>query len=328
MLSVFGVSKGCLTPKQVPAGGVIPESAIWLDLYAPAPEEEQTVEEFLKIDIPTREELAEIEASSRLYQEDGATFMTATLIRRGDDGRAESQPVTFILKDRWFITVRYSEPRAFPFFVRRMQKPGTCPATADGMLMGLLEAVVDRAADHLESVGLIIDNMSHEVFHTEGSKRPRGGDFQELLRRIGEEGDFNSKLRESLVSLGRLGAFLTSVLDSSTGTRANREVKAHLKTLQRDISSLTDHSTFISGKINFLLDAILGMISIEQNAIIKIFSVVAVIFLPPTLVASIYGMNFRFMPELGWPYGYPLALGIMALSALVPVLYFRRKGWL
>jgi magnesium transporter len=328
MLSVFGVSKGCLTPKQVPAGGVIPESAIWIDLYSPAPGEEQTVEEFLKIDIPTREELAEIEASSRLYQEDGATFMTATLIRRGDDGRAEAQPVTFILKDRWFITVRYSEPRAFPFFVRRMQKPGSSPSTADGILMGLLEAVVDRAADHLESVGLIIDKTSHEVFHAEASKRPRGRDFHELLRRIGEEGDFNSKLRESLVSLGRLGAFLTSVLDSSTGTRATREVKAHLKTLQRDILSLTDHSTFISGKINFLLDAILGMISIEQNAIIKIFSVVAVIFLPPTLVASIYGMNFHFMPEVGWPYGYPLALGIMALSALVPVLYFRQKGWL
>jgi magnesium transporter len=328
MLSVFGVSKGCLTPKQVPAGGIIPDSAIWIDLYSPAPEEEQTVEEFLKIDIPTREELAEIEASSRLYQEDGATFMTATLIRRGDDGRAESQPVTFILKDRWLITVRYSEPRAFPFFVRRMQKPGTCPANTDGILMGLLEAVVDRAADHLESVGLIIDKTSHEVFHAEGSKRPRGRDFHELLRRIGEEGDFNSKLRESLVSLGRLGAFLTSVQDSSTGKRAPREVQAHLKTLQRDLSSLTDHSTFVSGKINFLLDAILGMSAIEQNAIIKIFSVVAVIFLPPTLVASIYGMNFRLMPELNWPYGYPLALGIMALSALVPLVYFRRKGWL
>jgi magnesium transporter len=118
------------------------------------------------------------------------------------------------------------------------------------------------------------------------------------------------------------------VLDSATSKKPTREVKAHVKTLQRDIQSLTDHSTFISGKINFLLDAVLGMISIEQNAIIKIFSVVAVIFLPPTLVASAYGMNFRFMPELTWPYGYPVALGLMALSALIPVVYFRRKGWL
>jgi magnesium transporter len=328
MLTPYGVKNGGLTVEKPAADGLLPAGAVWIDLLTPTPEEEQEVEAALGIDIPTREELAEIEASSRLYQEDGATFMTATLIRRGDDGRAEAQPVTFILKGNSFITVRYSEPRAFPLFAKRAQKPGSCPSTADGVLMNLLEAVVDRAADHLESVALIIDKTSHEVFHAEKSRRPRGRDFQELLRRIGEEGDFNSKLRESLVSLLRLAAFLSSVLDSSAAKKSAREVKAHLKTLQRDIQSLTDHSTFISGKINFLLDAILGMISIEQNAIIKIFSVAAVVFLPPTLVASIYGMNFRFMPELDWPYAYPMALALMALSAVLPMIYFRRKGWL
>jgi magnesium transporter len=326
MLTIYGIKNGALSIEKETAQGSLPAGAVWIDLFSPLPEEEQAVEKALSIDIPTREELAEIEASSRLYQEDGATFMTATLIRRGESGRAESQPVTFILKDRWFVTVRYSEPRAFPLFVRRAQKPGNCPVSADGILMNLLEVVVDRAADHLESVATIVDKTSHEVFHTGKSRRPRGRDFQGLLQRIGEEGDFNSKLRESLVSLLRLAAFLSSVLD--TAKKTNREVKAHLKTLQRDIQSLTDHSTFVSAKISFLLDAILGMISIEQNAIIKIFSVAAVVFLPPTLVASIYGMNFRFMPELEWLYGYPAALGLMALSALVPVLYFRSKGWL
>jgi magnesium transporter len=328
MLTAYGVKSGGLTVEARLSETSVPASAVWIDLFSPLPEEEQSVEKALAIDIPTREELAEIEASSRLYQEDGATFMTATLIRRGDDGRAESQPVTFILKDRWFVTVRYSEPRAFPLFAKRAQKPGNCPATADGILMNLLEAVVDRAADHLESVAMIIDNTSHEVFHTEKSKRPARRDYRELLQRIGEEGDFNSKLRESLVSLLRLAAFLSSVLDSQAAKKPSREVKAHVKTLQRDIQSLTDHSSFISGKINFLLDAILGMITIEQNAIIKIFSVAAVVFLPPTLVASLYGMNFRHMPELDWIYGYPFAIGLMALSALLPVLYFRRKGWL
>lgn len=328
MLTAYEVKNGCLSTETETAKGSLPAGAVWIDLFSPTAEEEQNVEKGLAIDIPTREELAEIEASSRLYQEDGATFMTATLIRRGEDGRAESQPVTFILKERWFVTVRYSEPRAFPLFVRRAQKPGNCPATADGILMNLLEAVVDRAADHLESVAMVVDKTSHEVFHTERTRRPRRHDFQGLLQRIGEEGDFNSKLRESLVSLLRLAAFLSSVLDSSTGKKASREVKAHLKTLQRDIQSLTDHSTFVSSKISFLLDAILGMSAIEQNAIIKIFSVAAVVFLPPTLVASVYGMNFRFMPELSWVYGYPVALGLMALSAIVPVIYFRRKGWL
>jgi magnesium transporter len=328
MLTIYGVKNGCLSTEKGFVKGSLPDGAMWIDLFSPTPEEEQTVEKTLSIDIPTREELAEIEVSSRLYQEDGATFMTATLIRRGEDGRAESQPVTFILKDRWFVTVRYSEPRAFPLFVRRAQKPGNCPATGDAILMNLLEAVVDRAADHLESVALIIDKTSHEVFHTEKTRRPRRRDFQGLLQRIGEEGDFNSRLRESLVSLLRLAAFLSSVLDSAGAKKANREVKAHLKTLQRDIQSLTDHSTFVSSKISFLLDAILGMSAIEQNAIIKIFSVAAVVFLPPTLVASVYGMNFHLMPELDWPYGYPIALGLMALSAIVPVVYFRRKGWL
>ena len=328
MLTIYGVKSGCLAIEKETGKGSLPAGAVWIDLFSPTPEEEQNVEKALAIDIPTREELAEIEASSRLYQEDGATFMTATLIRRGEDGRAESQPVTFILKDQWFVTVRYSEPRAFPLFVRRAQKPGNCPATGEAILMNLLEAVVDRAADHLESVALVVDKTSHEVFHTERTKRPRRYDFQGLLQRIGEEGDFNSKLRESLVSLLRLAAFLSSVLDSAGGKKASREVRAHLKTLQRDVQSLTDHSTFVSSKISFLLDAILGMSAIEQNAIIKIFSVAAVVFLPPTLVASVYGMNFRHLPELSWVYGYPAALGLMVLSALVPVLYFRRKGWL
>jgi magnesium transporter len=328
MLTIYGVKNGCLWTEKETEMGSLPAGTVWIDLFSPTADQEQYIEKALGIDIPTREELAEIEASSRLYQEDGATFMTATLIRRGEDGRAESQPVTFILKDRWFVTVRYSEPRAFPFFVRRAQKPGNCPPTGDGILMNLLEAVVDRAADHLESVAVVVEKTSHEIFHTEKTKRPRRRDFQGLLQRIGEEGDFNSKLRESLVSLLRLAAFLSSVLDSASVKKANREVKAHLKTLQRDIQSLTDHSTFVSSKISFLLDAILGMSAIEQNAIIKIFSVAAVVFLPPTLVASVYGMNFRYMPELDWPYAYPTALAVMALSAILPVLYFRRKGWL
>lgn len=328
MLTAYGIKNQTLSPLETSLDSPVPEDALWIDLLEPTPDEEQAVELALKLDIPTREELAEIEPSSRLYQEDGATFMTATLIRRGDEGRAEAQPVTFVLKSRWLITVRYSEPRAFPLFVRRAQKPGVCPKTSEGMIMSLLEAVVDRVADHLESVGLIVERTSHTVFHSPTERKPRGKDFEGLLQTIGEEGDFNSKLRESLVSLSRMTAFLTPVLDGASSKRVSREVKSHLKTLQRDIQSLTDHSTFISAKINFILDAILGMISIEQNAIIKIFSVAAVVFLPPTLVASIYGMNFHYQPELSWPFGYPLALGFMALSALLPMIYFRRKGWL
>jgi magnesium transporter len=203
--------------------------------------------------------------------------------------------------------------------------------TSWGILISLLEAVVDRAADHLERVGSIVDDTSREIFNrsrTSGGRRRKGPNLQTLVEKIGEEGDFTSKMRESLVSIGRMGAYMTAVLDTMKAAREIKDHRSRLKILQRDIISLTDHATFQSGKINFLLDAVLGLINIEQAGIIKIFSVAAVVFLPPTLVASIYGMNFEFMPELKWVYGYPFALGIMVLSAVLPWLYFKRKGWL
>ena len=149
-----------------------------------------------------------------------------------------------------------------------------------------------------------------------------------LLEKIGEEGDFNSKMRESLVSIGRMVAFMQAIVDQTRQTKDMKDNRARIKVLQRDIQSLTDHASFLNGKISFLLDAVLGMSAIEQNGIIKIFSVAAVVFLPPTLVASIYGMNFKFMPELEWYLGYPVAIGLMILSALLPWLYFKQKGWL
>jgi magnesium transporter len=333
MLSAYGTANGCLTEYPPDVRPKVPDDAVWIDLVEPTELEESTVEEALKIDIPTREELAEIEASSRLYHEDGATFMTATLIRRGENDRPESSPVTFIVKDHWLITVRYHHPQAFPAYVRRAMKPQTTSMTSWGILISLLEAVVDRAADHLERVGLIVDDTSRQVFSRSklpGGRRQRrrGPNLEELVEKIGEEGDFTSKMRESLVSIGRMSAYMTATLDAMKQVKEMKDHRARVKILQRDIASLTDHSSFLSGKINFLLDAVLGLINIEQAGIIKIFSVAAVVFLPPTLVASIYGMNFRAMPELDWSYGYPFAIGLMILSALLPWLYFKRKGWL
>jgi magnesium transporter len=331
MLSAYGTDKGCLT--ELPAGTSVPEGVVWLDLVVPTFEEEAAVEAALKIDIPTREELAEIEASSRLYQEDGAAFMTANLIRRGENDRPESSPVTFIIKGNQLITIRYHHPQAFPVYVHRAMKPQTTAMTGWGILLSLIEAVVDRAADHLERVGLIIDDTSRRTFNSgrgSGGKKVRKKplNLSELLENIGEEGDFNSKMRESLVSIGRMTAFMQAIIDQTRQTKEMKENRARVRIIQRDIQSLTDHSTFLSGKIGFLLDAVLGMSSIEQNNIIKIFSVASVVFLPPTLVASLYGMNFKLMPELDWTYGYPLAICVMLLSAFLPWLYFKRKGWL
>jgi magnesium transporter len=337
MLCIYGTENGCLIERPEGAASEIP-AAIWLDLVEPSEAEEAAVEAALGIDIPTREELAEIEASSRLYQEDGAAFMTANLIRRGENDQPESSPVTFIIKDNTLITIRYHHPQAFPAYVKRAMKPQTTEMTGWGVLISLLEAVVDRAADHLERVGQIVDETSRKTFGTGRTlagtapklRQPRRRDvsLQQLIENIGEEGDFTSKMRESLVSIGRVVAFMQAIIDQMRDTKAMKENRARIKILQRDIVSLTDHASFLNGKISFLLDAVLGLISIEQNGIIKIFSVAAVVFLPPTLVASIYGMNFDVMPELHWTYGYPFALGLMVLSAILPFLYFKRKGWL
>ena len=337
MLQTYGTEKGCLVENgKIIATGSLPEDSVWIDMVEPTHDEEVLVESALNIDIPTRGELAEIEASSRLYQEDGAAFMTATLIRRGDDERPEASPVTFIILGNKLITIRYHHPQAFPVYIKQAMKPQATAMTSWGILISIIEAVVDRATDHLERVSAIIDETSKRVFDVsfvnkkskKERRRRKPKNLEELLGMIGEEGDFNSRMRESLVSIGRMVAFMQAIIDQTKLTKDMKENRARIKILQRDISSLTDHASFLSGKISFLLDAVLGMISIQQNGIIKIFSVAAVVFLPPTLVASLYGMNFDKMPELNWDYGYPMAIGMMLLSAILPFLYFKQKGWL
>ncbi|MER8579826.1 magnesium/cobalt transporter CorA [Mesorhizobium sp. M1423] len=302
------------------------DTVVWVDLFNPTKEEETTIETWLGIAVPTRDEMEEIEISSRLYVEDGAYFMTAILPAQTEVDDPLMSPVTFVLAGSRLITVRYHEPKAFKTFPQRAEKVATGCTSGDTILIGLLEAIVDRLADILERAGRDVEAISRDIFEARSTKvSKRNRDFQELLKGIGRKEDLASSVRDSLISLQRLAGFLAH---ASTQTRMSKDTRARIKTLSRDVLSLADHATFLSQKISFLLDATLGMISIEQNAIIKIFSVAAVIFLPPTLVASIYGMNFDIIPELKWHFGYPFAIGMMVLSAILPFWYFRRRGWL
>ncbi|MER8946825.1 magnesium/cobalt transporter CorA [Mesorhizobium sp. M0959] len=302
------------------------DTVVWVDLFNPTKEEETTIETWLGIAVPTREEMEEIEISSRLYVEDGAYFMTAILPAQTEVNDPLMSPVTFVLAGSRLITVRYHEPKAFKTFPLRAEKMATGCTSGDTILIGLLEAIVDRLADILERAGRDVEAISRDIFEARSTKvSKRNRDFQELLKGIGRKEDLASSIRDSLISLQRLAGFLAH---ASTQSRMSKDSRARIKTLSRDVLSLADHATFLSQKISFLLDATLGMISIEQNAIIKIFSVAAVIFLPPTLVASIYGMNFDIIPELKWHFGYPFAIGMMVLSAILPFWYFRRRGWL
>lgn len=301
------------------------QTHVWIDLVEPSAIEGEQIEHEFGIGIPTRDEMEEIEISSRLYHEDGAAFMTAILPANADGDDPEMQPVSFILSERQLITVRYHEPRAFETFLRRAEKTPMGCDTAEGVLVALLEAIVDRLADILERAGGDVDQISRQVFRRRKSRPTEARDFQSTLETIGRKGDLTSNIRNSLLTLDRLVGFMGQRTFGHENPDGHRE---RVKTLSRDVRSIADHASFLSQKITFLLDATLGMISIEQNAIIKIFSVAAVVFLPPTLIASIYGMNFEHMPELDWRFGYPFAIGLMILSAIMPYLFFKRRGWL
>jgi magnesium transporter len=301
--------------------------AIWIDLEAPTDAEEDAVEAALGIDIPTHEDMQEIEVSSRIYREDGALFLTAQIIASPEAREAEIGPVTFAVLPHRLVTVHYHRPRSMGYFADWAARHDTSLETGIDALMGLLEAIVDRLADILEGEARQHELLSKAIF---AAHRPSGKaeTLQAVLQRIGRAEAMNARVNESLATILRLLTYLTSTPEATDGPCLHvRQMPTALAQLQ-DLRSLREVAQAQAEKVRFLLDATLGVINIRQSDVIKIFSVVAFVFLPPTLIASIYGMNFDYMPELAWSWGYPMALGLMVLSALVPYLVFRWKKWL
>jgi magnesium transporter len=312
--------------RLIESHAAIPAGAVWLDLLEPTAEEEAAVEAYLGIDVPTREEMKDIEPSNILYVEDGASFMSARILSQSDSDLPRLAPVSFILKNGKLATLRYDMPKSFELFASRMARQGVCGASGEQVFGAMMETVIDRAAEILRLVGEKIDNVTSEVFDARrqlGRRGPR--DFRAVLNTLAQEGDRISKVRESMVSIERMLLFFSTRVDTVKGLGS---LRSELKTTLRDVQSLEDHATFLNDKIQFLLDAVLGLVSLDQNNIVKIFSVAAVVFMPPTLIASIYGMNFEIMPEIKWPFGYPFAIGLMAASAAGTYLFFRWKKWL
>jgi magnesium transporter len=323
MLSVYVPQGTQLARIAAEADAAPPEAAVWIDLVTPTLQEDKMVERMLGIAVPTREEMQEIEVSSRLYVENGARYMTATLMCHSDTMTPKTTPVTFILAGHRLVTVRYDAPRPFAIVEHKLGR--LCPAKIAGenVMMDLLDAVIDRAADIQERVGAEIDQISHTIFEPDEDMEPPS--YNDVLKALGRKGDLTSKVRESLVSIGRLLLFLAN---EAEGMKWPKETRAQLKSMQRDVLSLTDHASYLTNKITFLLDAMLGVVNIQQNNIIKIFSVAAVVLMPPTLIASIYGMNFKHMPELDWHFGYPLAILVMVVASVLPYMYFKWRKWL
>jgi magnesium transporter len=298
---------------------------LWIDLYDPSTEERQEVNQALGMELPTREDMEEIEASSRLYAEDGGLFMTTLVLANSGTEKPVAAVVTFVLAKGKLITIRYTEPQPFRTFEARCGRSMIGATKAGNVLMALLDVIVDRLADILERVSSEIEIISQRIFDPEGDERPiTSGDFQRVLRSLGRRQDLSGKIRDSLLSISRMLAFLQPVMDN----KENKDVLVHVKTLTRDVQSLQDHSSYLATKLSYLQDATLGLINIDQNNIIKIMSVAAMVFMPPTLFASIWGMNFHHMPELEQWWAYPLSLIVMIVSAVTPYLWFKRRGWL
>ena len=325
MLSVYVQSESSLKKVDLADAAELPENAVWIDMVKPTSEEDRAVERLAGIAVPTREDMQEIEISSRLYIENGARYMTATLMCHSDTDMPRTTAVTFIVAGHRLVTVRYDIPKPFALVEHKLARSCVPGITGEMVLMELVDAVIDRCADILEKVGADVDQVSHDIFEPESERHGHAKQYSQILIAIGRKGDLTWKVRESLVSVGRVVTFLSAVME---GVKWSKDMREQLKTMQRDVASLTDHASYLSNKITFVLDAMLGVVNLEQNNIIKLFSVMAVVLMPPTLIASIYGMNFKAMPELEWAHGYPMALVMMLAAAVLPYFLFRWKKWL
>jgi magnesium transporter len=308
-----------------PEHGTIPPGATWIDLQEPTREEEKVVEKAIGHNVPTKDELAEIEPSSRLFERDGALYMTVSALRGVRDNQPATTPIGFVLADNRLVTVRYATPKPVDAFADHVRREPELARDALTVLVRLLDAIIDRLADELESSGAEIERISGQIFSKDiDARRIPATRLTALLTRIGRAQSLLAKIRESAVSTARLLSFL----GASRPIKASDAAQAHVASLTTDVTSLIDHSGFLVDNLIFLLDAALGLISVEQYAAMKLFSWAAVVFLPPTLIAGIYGMNFEHMPELDWLYGYPFALSLIVASAVLPFWIFRRRGWI
>jgi magnesium transporter len=303
----------------------IPPGAVWIDMVEPTSDEDQKVERFLSCKVPSRSDPDFTEPAESYYAENGVRYLHASVVSEGEN-TPDVAEVTFILTPKTLVTVRYDSADAFELFGQKLGKSPARTLHPDAVAVGLVNTIVERSARALNKVGVELDSIASRAFRARGvDQGARSRIYTETLDALGREDEKISNLRESLVEIERLLHFLSSEGRSADAPKPVREAT---KSALRDLQSLEQDASFKAQKVQFLLDATLGFINLAQNDIIKLFSVLAVIFMPPTMIASIYGMNFKAMPELDWPWGYPAALILMVLVAVGPYVFFRWKKWL
>ena len=300
---------------------------VWIDLLRPTDQERSAAEQLTGMRVPAQADLAEIESSSRLSSEGKTLSLSMPMIYRSADGLSKVAPLGFVLSPEHLMTVRFADMPVFDQFAERFAG-STAHSCSVAAFLGLLEAIVDRLADILEHVGGDLDAISRRVFRPErgGTRNAARTDrqLQATLRAVGTAGERVSNIRDSLLGVNRIVLYVSETAADWIPTH----LQPRFKTVRQDAASLSDYDNQLTNKVQFLLDATLGFINIEQNNGIKVLTVVSVVGVPPTLMASIYGMNFKMMPELEWHYGYAYGLAVIILSGVLPFLWFKRRGWI
>lgn len=312
------------------AGGLIQmplpvdlSAALWVDLYRPLSSQSADVAR-LGVPVPTLADMEQIEISNRLYREGGADLMTVVLPGLSESKAPISGPVCFILTPERLITVRHHAPRPFETYPSRADKVGPGCDRPERLFLGLIEEIIGRMADILEGIGHGLDDVALGIYS--GAQNGLQADaLQSALEKVGREGDLLGRVRLGLLTVERAVSFFGQTLADREGDDVLRPL---VKGLMRDLQALEVHADFLGSRLALTSDATLGMINLSQNVTVRIVSVVAALFMPPTLIASLYGMNFANMPELSWYYGYPLALILMLASASGTYLFFKWKRWL
>lgn len=304
----------------------LPEEIIWIDLLNPTDEEKAFVERRTGLRVPSIEALSEIESTSRLIVEHGVIYLSTPLVAQGDTADYYTSPAGFILSRNLLITVRFAEQATFKAVAKKVSEDQTLRSSA-GVFTTLMEAIVDRGADVLERLASELDKISRSVFRGDPNKRRHTVRSNESLRhalaKIGMIGDRLSQARDVFLGIDRIVPFVVGLKHDWIMT----EFEGRLAAIAKDTASLNAYEEHLSNKVQFLLDAVLGFITIEQNDLFKILTIVSVVGIPPTLMAGIWGMNFKSMPELNWEFGYPFAWAVIILSAIVPLIWFKVRGW-
>lgn len=316
MLMAFTLNKGLLEQVAINAASDLHHDIIWVDAINPSPEERDWLREAYRQELPTIDDLYEIEATSRFYENEDGLHISSYFLNYSDEN-SENISAAFIFNDNRLFTLREEELAAFRLFRLRARKGLVTLTNSKSIMLGLFETKVENLADIIERIAADLEKTSRQVLGN-----AEQDDMEQVLTDLAQQEDVNGKVRISMMDLQRM---LYLLLRSGI---MNSEQSERLRDIIRDSESLIASTSFLFDKIKFLLDTTLGFINVNQNKIIKIFSVASVVFLPPTMIASIYGMNFDIMPELHWKLGYGWALLMMLASAIAPYLWFRKKQWL